>query len=389
MNRTKLNSIIVTILSGKIPDELRTVSEKIFNEKSNYDFHINKVNDLLKEVICFNSQSIFRELSRINITKDPIIKIFLILKKKDGKINFYFCGDDLKDFYMHLPTFIDNKLKKSIGPVTGTNNSKWYPYDIGYNKYIKNVSLNLRLLDIYLKNVKIVDSYDEKTNGILGLEVKFEIPESFKDNSFVNDINELNSTLNPTKINNGIFIFGKNGITNSCIKNMFSIIEKNLPFIYTKLYPHLIIDYDLNDFMNSSFTFALSCWNRHCRILIKQKNDKKIEKIIDPNFDIIELNFMNFYHDNDIIKILDPWMNYLPECINNDLKKHNTDIFFQFIQRNTKDQIKGEGSCVLSGFARLLFLICHDDNYLNILNLKIPDFYAYLAKLIYRKSICK
>ena len=392
INKTKLNRMIITILCGHIPYELKIIGEKIFNEKSNYDFHINKVNDLLKLVVCSNTPTIFKELSRLNITKEPIIKIYLIIKKKDGKIDFYFCGNDLKDFHMHLPKFTDNKAKKIIKPTTGTNNSKWYSYDSAFNKYIRNVSLNLRLLDIYLKNVNIIDIYDEKIYGILGLEVKFEIPESLKDNSFVNDINELNSTLNPTKIDNGMFIFGKNGITDSSIKNMFLIIEKELPSIYAKIYPHLIIDCDLNDFMNSSNDFALSCWNKHCRILIKQKNNKCIDKCIDKcNEEMIdpELDIMNSYHNNDIIQILDPWMNFLPICINNELKKNNRDILFQFVQRNTKDQIKGEGSCVLSGFARLLFLINEDDIYFNKFNLKIPDFYAYLAKLIYRKSICK
>ena len=47
INKTELNRIIITILCGHIPYELKIIGEKIFNEKSNYDFHINKVNDLL------------------------------------------------------------------------------------------------------------------------------------------------------------------------------------------------------------------------------------------------------------------------------------------------------------------------------------------------------
>lgn len=369
VNQSKLKNIIVNIFSGKTPDILRIIGNNLHPtiSKSNYDFHKELIYKLVDDVKAYSGFKTDKTLTRINISKRNKINIDIHISKNNNQIQFYFHGDSLQKYYMFLPKFVNEK--KIIGPRTGADNSKWYDFE--FKTYIIKMAVNLRLLEIYLFDKKIVDSWDDRFTGLLGSEVSFEIPESYKNILDINSPEQICSTFNPTKINMGLYIYGKNGTSETNIQSMINFIREKFGTKYNEiLYPDFIKGYELKDFAESKYMIGFSSWNHHSRLLIK-------------------LNIEN----NKQIHIIDPWMKRLPEIIIQNLSQSNSNIIIELIPRIIKDQSR-EGSCSLCAFSRLFNFV---DNYnweqidrnllINLVNIPLTDSDAYLTSYVYRKSI--
>jgi len=365
LNQSNINYIIEKIFIGKIPNILKIIGNNIEESRniSNYLYHKNQIEIIINKLINLNTTKNF-VLSRIIISRINKINFDVYLSNNNNELKFYFAGEDLVKYHMFLPKFY-NKHNKIIKPITGSHNSKWYPFELKY--FIMNIAINLRLFEILLRKIKITSDYNQLKIGILGCEVSFKIPESYKFDKIICNDDEIKSNYNPIKIKDGLFVFGKNGVN---IKNSQKIINF-LRLKYSKfndsLYPTHINNYLLDDFIKSPYNFALTIWNQHTRILVK---DNLIESSI---------------------KVIDPWMKKLPFEIKNKLILNNPSIQIDLLNRTCVDQ-GAEGSCTLCAISRLLFLI---DNYISrekdsldlLCNIKIPDFYAYFASLMFRKIL--
>ena len=299
-------------------------------------------------------------LSVISIARRPIIDINVqVTVTQLGDTKYVIFGSDLRKYHMYLPKIYDCATGQTHRPQIGVKHSRWYPHYMAFT--MKNISLHLRMLDLYLKNnsVVITQNYTTSIAGILGLEVPFDIPEKYSE-LFDKDV-ECDS--NPIKKCSGIFVFGKNGVSSENSNLMAEEASKIIGFAH--IYPAKIkIPEDINQFILSSQTIAIGTWNRHARILIKQ-NDKNIVEILDPWKKCIEnkvLDQFNFYANTHLWNVV-------------------------FISRGIKDQVYGEGSCVLVAFARLLYIASIGKESHNTMYYykPIPDFFAFLSNYLYRK----
>ena len=140
----------------------------------------------------------------------------------------------------------------------------------------------------------------------------------------------LNHPNNPQKVAEGKFNFNKNGITHPVANKILSELRNYLEkiSIESKIFESYITSYDISNFLSSDKQIATCGWNRHARIIVKT--------------------------ESNTITIIDPWMKFIPRSLEPELVKANPGINFIMLQRKTKDQVTGEGSCVLCSMARLL-----------------------------------
>jgi len=320
---------------------------------TNNDFHTSLIEEQITKVCStdtFNKNKKDYVISRISLSKSNRINIDLHIQKINDKIQFYLVGSDLKDYFMFLP-------KLGHYPHTGSLNSKWYGYE--YKSYMIKIALGLKLIEIMLFGIKIQNIYNinETKTGILGLEVQFEIPTKYKTYDMLNLQSSTRCSLNPIKISDGIFLYGKNGINHESSNKIISIL-RTFSHISDLLFPTIITNYDLIEFNTSTYHFAICSWNNHARILVKTG----------------KINIM----------IIDPWMKFLPRIISNSLSLVlvNSGIKVGFFSRNQKDQTS-EGSCMLCILARLIFMIDSEESIEKNICKPIPDFYAYFVKKMY------
>jgi hypothetical protein len=318
--------------------------------KTNYDFHYTQTLSQIEKV-----SNAFGKLdyiiNRISISRHNKINIDVHIQKSDEKINFYIIGPDLKDYYMFLPKI---RCGHIVYPRTGSSNSKWYGEEC--KKKFVIISVSLKLLEIMLMRVKIVKSYSTSITGILGVEVPFEIPQKYTYGDIITSCEQITNPQNPIKVSPGIFLYGKNGIDIKSINKLLDVLRSLFTHINEQVYPTIIEEYDLSDYISSQYRFAICTWDRHARILVKS--------------------------DKNIILIIDPWMNTLPLIIKNKLLDVNNSIYINFLSRNIKDQ-KNEGSCVFCALSRLISLVDSCEPIKINANKPIDDFYAYLIKTIY------
>ncbi len=350
INKSELKTLVISILQGKRPQCLENFSKKFHT--SSLTFHDLNTNTVSKMIEIVSSSENFKDyvLSRINLHKNNKIDIDIHIQKSNNILSFYLIGPDLKYYHMHLLKIINQ-------PKTGTNHSKWYNWSEKDN--LISMAVNLRLLELYLWSITLIDEYETKTIGVLGLEVPFTIPKTYSEDSLIISSSNILSENNPTKISPGIFYFGKNGMSNDTTKKLLDNILVRYSHIAVNVYPDIIMDYNLDKFITSTYNYAICCWNRHARILIKRVK----------NCDIL---------------IIDPWMDGLPRKIQVEIHEVNKSKYkIGFLSRKVKDQNK-EGSCVLCVFSRLLYLVEYPDIKKNPFT-PIPDFYAYMVNLLYRE----
>jgi len=236
-----------------------------------------------------------------------------------------------------------------------------------YRFCIEPIILKLRLLELILFGIRITDTYDISSGGtgILGLEVPITIPELYSSDPFITSKFSLSNCANPINVSPGLFLYGKNGVNPENTSKMLDELRTRFAHLESAIYPEVIRDWDLTEFVSSEYRFGLCSWNRHARILIKSCR----------SVDVL---------------IIDSWMSGLPKVISGQLGPANPTIRIGFLPRVIKDQ-KGEGSCVFCALARLVSLV--DASQLespDIASTKpIEDFYAYLVKSIYLSLLSK
>lgn len=431
----EIDKIIISIISGKNPIEINDIKDDIYPRsfKSNYNTHKEKIIQLIDKIESNQSNKKMYVLSRLSYLKPNIIDIDLCVSKSfDNKIQYYFVGRDLAKYYRFLPCYELNLVHKKIQirPKTGTSHAKFYPDCV--KDYMVEIAINLRMLELYCKKYKMVTGHTLKQTKLLGSIITFEIPEYYKGWAELIDPKQINSQDNPVKISEGKFLFGKNGITSGRAGWMLNLLFEKFPEFKSYCCPRVFNTCDLNNFILSGYTYAVTSWHRHSRFIIKIKKTDDINNLYeieeskslinkdsdeetndDTKDDISEYNESNDLDNVDLsesnlktisqynILVIDPWMRSLPELVKNKLEQKNPLIEIKVYNRIIKDQSK-EGSCVLCTLARLIYLITSvyfidkqniTDNsnliikYTKYLNKPIPDFYAYLVKFLFRKTV--
>lgn len=349
---TDLKYLVTSVFRGTSVQLLEIIGSSTHpSGQSNTDFHSVLIKNQVEKVYSYEGKKDFL-LSRISLAKINHINIDLHVQKSDNKVQFYLVGLDLKHYFMFLP-------KIGHYPHTGTSNSKWYGYES--KSYMIKIALGLKLIEIMLFNIRIKQTYDLNSTGILGLEVNFDIPDKYIMYQMQLLDTSIRSSSNPIKISEGIFVYGKNGINANITNKMMLMLNSKFSHISELLFPTIIKNYNLVEFNSSHYTYAICCWNHHARILVKIQ---------------------------ERIMIIDPWMQYLPRIVRENLALTNSNIKIGFFSRDQKDQTS-EGSCVFCVFARVIFMIDSDVSIQPNVSIReniskpIPDFYAYLVKIIY------
>lgn len=386
---SKLHEIISKILKMDYSEEIYTISKKKYSNQgnlTNYDYHYLEVINIISEL-----QNIHNEynknycISNVNLHESNIVDILVIFSKySSGELYCGILGNDLKEHVHELPKIfyknVLNSPKTSIMKQNFTFSGirkkrfmifKKYPYFC--QNYFIEIAVNLRLLQMFLFDKQIIDIRDSKNTGILGLDVKVNIPAEI--NSHIYNVDK---SLNPVKYGPGLFLFRKNGIS---YYNEFNVLRHLVKIDCFKTIYHKPIHLDshkLNpgeDFLNfikDKTIFAYIGWDKHAKCLIKDY----------------------FRH---VIYILDPWIN-----INFIFEKNKHFRFIYklafdnqwtliFFPRQISDQPPGEGSCGIATFARLMYLsytyqyIDYDDSIVNYFNVELPDWAAQSASQFIRK----
>lgn len=385
------------IISGKIPEELLQIRNRIHRDsKTNYVFHRDQVKEKIDWFKNNNGEkfNLVTILSRVSYMKPNTVDIDLCLTKNlfDNNLYFYFIGRDLAECFILLPSYnviLPNGKSFIIYSKKGHNHCRIYPFIIS-DKLIE-IAINLRLLEIYTKENNLHTGILKKQTHLLGSVIPFEIPDKFKLLDNIIDPIEYNSIDNPVKIHSGIFLFGINGLKNKIITKMLTILFVQFPCYQLLVFKFPLSTYKLSKVLLEEYKFILTSWDKHQRLLIKIPKDK------DYMINTLEIDKLKEYE----ILIIDPWKRKLSNNILIKLNQNNPHVTFRFMNRNIKDQDK-EGSCSMCILARLLYILDSlypnnldpeiqagnklIDEYINILNKPIPDFYAYLVKYLYRKS---
>lgn len=359
LNQSELGTIIRNIFRGVVTPVLEKTFRQVYKCEENHVFH----QRLIEEIDAMSKREMKdMVLSMVSIRSSPIVDITVrTVTKSDKPTEYYIFGSDLRKYHMYLPKIHDKRTGKLSAPRTGAKHSKWYPFFVA--KTMKNIALHLRMLDIYLKSNRITISheYTAGTSGILGMEVLFEVPDDFEN---MVSVDEIENASNPIKRCDGIYVYGKNGIDKEITSKIATSIASSPKFshVFSK---QINTSENLLEFIKAPQTIAIGSWNRHARVLIKN----------------------NALH---VIDIIDPWKRKIElETITDFNSTASTcDWSVNFVVRRIVDQARGEASCVLVAFARLLFLASSGiridkSKYEN----SIPDFFAFLSSHFYRKTL--
>ena len=357
INQSELAQIIRDIFHGVVSPKLDDTFNQCYGGRINHIFHKGLIDD-----IDYSAQKDKRDLimSMVSLRSNPIIDINVRVTAKTGVCQYYIVGKDLRKYHMYLPKIHDKKMGVSRRPTVGTNHSRWYPHFMV--SVMKNISLHLRMLDLYLRTNRIVITreYTIATTGVLGMEVDFDVPDEYTE--LVETI-DIHCEENPIKKCPGIFVFGKNGVNKDITTKMANKISTISSF--ETVYPSQITkSEELIEFITSKCTYAIGTWNHHARVIIK--------------------NFTT-----NTIDIVDPWKRSIEADILLDFNSSTSPIGWSvnFIKRTIVDQAHGEGSCVLVAFSRLLFLASFGDKIDKTkYDIPIPDFFAFLISFFYRQT---
>lgn len=354
ITKTDLKYLVSNIFAGKQVPELDAIGTKSHpSGKSNLAFHNSQIQEQINKVCSTPYEKLDYVLSRISLGKTNKVNIDVHVQKSGSNIKFYFVGPDLRDYFMYLP-----RLGPS-NPHTGTSHSKWY--GIECRTRIEPIVLKLRLLELLLFGIRISETYNVSSTGtgILGLEVPITIPELYNQDPLITCKASLTNSANPTKMSDGLYLFGKNGVRPENTSALLDILRLKFAHLECEIYPTVIRDWDLSAFVSSDYRFALCSWNNHARILVQSCR----------SVDVL---------------IIDPWMNGLPRVVSEKLGPANPTVLIGFLSRTIKDQ-KGEGSCVFCALARLVSLVdaSRTESPDKAAAKPVDDFYAYLVKTVY------
>jgi hypothetical protein len=226
-------------------------------------------------------------------------------------------------------------------------------------KNIKLLSLIINIINNKYNNYRLSESFineektninEEKTNGIIGIDIKYDEPE------WLSKLIPGNKLFNPIINKNGEIIFSKCAISTKTIelsnKYLNSKLDrfKNINPKYINIKNTNIISKELENFINSSYKISLIAYNRHARIIFK---------------------------NNEKLHIIDPWKQSADIGTKNLIKQISN---LSFIKR--KAEQTNEGSCVAISYARALYLSDTNNN-INSIYEKIPlDYIVLTSRLI-------
>lgn len=360
VTKTDLKYLVSSIFAGKKVPELDAIGTKSHpSGEFNSTFHRSQVQEQINKVCSSPWEKLDYVLSRISLSKTNKVNIDVHVQKSGSQVKFYFVGPDLRDYFMYLPRL------GPTNPHTGSSHSKWYSVEC--RSRIESIAIQLKMLELALFGVQITDTYEVNVSGtgILGLEVPLTIPDLYNSDQHITSKPSLENASNPTKVSDGLFLYGKNGVSPENTSKLLDELRTRFAHLESNIYPTVIRDWDLSPFVASDFKFALCSWNRHARVLIKSCRSVNV-------------------------LIIDSWMNGLPRVISEQLGPANPDIRIGFLPRTIKDQ-KGEGSCVFCALARLVSLVdaSHTESSDKASTKPIGDFYAYLVKCIYSGLLSK
>ncbi len=351
VTKSDLKYLVSNIFAGNSIPDLNSIGTKTHpSGKSNLAFHTSQIQELITKVFSTPYEKLDYVISRISLSRTNNINIDLHVQKPKDQVKFYFVGSDLRDYFMYLP-------KMTPYPITGSAHSKWY--GIECRSRIESIALNLKLLELLLFGIRVSDTYEVSSSGtgILGLEVPLTIPDQYNGDSQITSESSIRSSSNPTKMSDGIYLYGKNGVDSENTSRLLDELRTRFGHLEEQIYPTVIRDWDLIPFVNSKYRFALCSWNRHVRILVKSCR----------SVDVL---------------IIDSWMNGLPRIISAQLGPANPTIRIGFFSRIIKDQ-KSEGSCVFCAMARLVSIVDSSESPDVAATKPMGDFYAYLVKRVY------
>ncbi len=351
VTKSDLKYLISGIFTGASLSELDSIGTKSHpSGQTNLAFHTSQIQEQITKVCSTSYEKLDYVISRISLNKTNKINIDVHVQKSKDQVKFYFVGSDLREYFMYLP-------KIGHYPHTGSAHSKWY--GIECRTRIESIGIKLKLLELLLFGIRMSDTYEVSTSGtgILGLEVPVTIPDQYKGDSQITNKSSIHSSSNPTKVSDGLYLFGKNGVNHENTSRLLDELRTRFAHLEEQIYPMVIRDWDLTPFVNSEHRFALCSWNRHVRILVK--SCKSVQ-----------------------VLIIDSWMNGLPKVISAQLVPANPKIRIGFFSRTIKDQ-KSEGSCVFCAMARLVSLVDASESPDIAATKPMGDFYAYLVKSIY------
>lgn len=320
---------------------------------TNYDACLSKINELVHETLTT------REKRTLVYLREPRLYIESEINQ-NNQLVFRISGKDLPMFHQCLPKIFSYRKNEYVNPRVDKDHSRIYPgYSI--NEMIC-LAARLMMVELHLRD-KVISYEKIKTNkGVLGVHVDVVVPNDLK------GLGLSKSKFNPFKVDDGKFYYKKNGIElykiyQTCL--YLSIIER-----YRLLFKKTIYGSDCDtwkEFIQSTSIVAINQWNEHSRVIIKCDNDLYM---IDP-----WINNSNYYNESktycEIVEI----------C-----KKENK--IFQFIPRDIKDQMTGEGSCAIAATARALYLAdqlrygFNKERVLMLIERPIPDIHALVANKI-------
>jgi hypothetical protein len=424
VEESKLNAMVLAILASTNVVEINEfgkLSCDAFAGKSNFEVSNDKIEELINALKTSNVSQIGSKTFNLSILRvGDVNKVDInVMVKKDTHINFYLCGKDLYKYCRNLPHIIVINGRTGIKdhyPKNGSGFSKWYPFIGNAIRIMVKIATNLRLLELYLRSIKRTHGIAVRKGNVLGLDISFEISRIFTPYAFLHESNFVCCVDNPEKLAIGKFLYKQNGVYSRKINFMLKYTLETFPHMRGLIFPKVIKNFDVNTFYNSSYTFALSGWNRHARLLIKVAPEEltfdelsvellnlsdivsETESIVSDDFDnssesdkpVLQLNSVDNLCD---IYVVDPWMKKLPKTIFENLIETNPSISIKFIKRFCTDQ-GIEGSCVLCCFSRLLQIsnsvqsnnsMCDSKSIIKNLDTYIPDFYAYLSSVIFRQ----
>jgi hypothetical protein len=190
-----------------------------------------------------------------------------------------------------------------------------------------------------------------KTHGIIGIDIPY------TESQWVTDLIKGNPLQNPILNVNKQIIFSKCAISTKTIEKSNYFIQKKLPKKFEILYPKYInlrstktISPQLQTFIDSDYKIANIAYDRHARIIFK---------------------------DKDKLYIIDPWKQTADSGTKNLIKIISN---LNFLKR--KSEQTNEGSCTAVSYARALYMT---NEGVDKLNQEIPLDYIVLASRLISK----
>lgn len=342
--------------------------------------HIKQLKHDIKQSVnnmCRYASSTPNKITRISLTSsDPVYRVHIKLlydpdttKEKvnhdHSRLMWGLMGKDLIKNYKYLPRLVKDEDNKKIKPIYRSDTMVWYPFS-SYKTCMMRIALELNILDDLLFGKKIKKtlktlSSEEKTTGLLGTDL-------FPDLSFVREYDsQYNTALidiikcnpkkgaRPNKIfvsnldnqtENRIYRFNTHGTKPEILMKAIDRVSYHIPLFYPKrirwssrmsfVKAQSFMKRQLERFWESTCMVAILSFAKHTKMLIKSTYFNKM-MIADPwkTSD----KYRSSYQYDEIIRAA-----------------NRCGISINFLNRDVRDQAKGEGSCSLAAFARCIYV---------------------------------